>query len=284
MTTILGIDVSSADLARMASLLAPTEQPFWGSRELLAETGARITTSALTRDAAATYAMYGEAAREPHVVLDEEHFDALPKSLCSRLVRAQVLSGRDAVPTVRRWEPLLGERVRLQADRHRFVWWPSLLEGRAGDILPGVIEADNGRASRHREVTSEQWQRAGWSLPEARALAGTFAEASGPNCFATVMAAAGVPGVRDEWVQRETFEDFLAERTRRGGKDADPGTVLLWRSADGQVQHAAMTLGGGWALNKRGQGWQSPRVVLTAAEVVQQSRRAGWRLTRRRLR
>lgn len=47
---------------------------------------------------------------------------------------------------------------------------------------------------------------------------------------------------------REPFEAFLQERTRPGGDDYQPGTLLLWRSANGQAQHAAVTLGDGWAF------------------------------------
>lgn len=53
---------------------------------------------------------------------------------------------------------------------------------------------------------------------------------------------------------------------------------------DGVGRHAAETPGGGWALNQRGQGWKSQRVVLVVTGVVSQSRQPGPRLTRHRLR
>lgn len=92
---------------------------------------------------------------------------------------------------------------------------------------------------------------------------------SGTAGAGTVMAAAGVPGAAGTWMQREPFEEWLAALTKRGGRDDVPGTVLVWRATqNGQLQHAAVALGEGWALNKRSQSWQSPRTVLSVAEVI----------------
>lgn len=126
------------------------------------------------------------------------------------------------------------------------------------------------------------WRSAEAALPEVARLAGTFPDASGPNCFGSVMAAAGVAGAEAEWMMRQPFEEWLARSTAAGGRDENPGTVLVWRSAEG-AEHAAVTLGGGWAFHKPSQGWMSPRVVLTAADVVRSSRAQGLRLSRRRL-
>ncbi|WP_221632412.1 hypothetical protein [Oryzihumus leptocrescens] len=95
------------------------------------------------------------------------------------------------------------------------------------------------------------------------------------------MAASGVSDAATQWMQREPFEEWLAARTRPGGRDDRPGTVLVWRSAEGLVQHAAVTLGDGWALHKPSQGWMSPVKVLTVAEVLLSARCPGRRLTRR---
>jgi hypothetical protein len=64
-----------------------------------------------------------------------------------------------------------------------------------------VVSEDLG-PSRHGEVKS--WPTE--ILPRARELAGTFPGGSGPNCFGTVMAAAGVEGAADEWMQRQPFD------------------------------------------------------------------------------
>lgn len=103
-----------------------------------------------------------------------------------------------------------------------------------------------GRPPCERDNVPEAvWRSAAPLLPRARDLAGTFPHGGGPNCFGTVMGAAGVAGAEREWTQREPFGAFLAERARPGGQDEQPGTVLVWRDAAGAVQHAAVTLGGG---------------------------------------
>ena len=139
------------------------------------------------------------------------------------------------------------------------------------------------RASRHAEVAESTWRRALTVLPAARPLAGTFPDRSGPNCFGTVMAAAGVVGADTTWMQREPFEDWLDAATRPGGDDHAAGTVLVWRDERRQVQHAAVTLGDGWALHKPSQRWMSPTKVLTGREVILSSRRAGCHLARHRI-
>jgi hypothetical protein len=163
------------------------------------------------------------------------------------------------------------------------VWWPSLLEGREREVLVPFVE-EGRRRSRHGEVSAGVWQEASRVLPGARELAGTFPLGSGPNCFGTVMGAAGVPGAAEQWMQREPFEEWLAAETRPGGRDEQPGTVLVWRSSSGLVQHAAVTVGDGWALHKPSQGWMSPTKVLTVGELLLSARARDRRLTRRSLR
>ncbi|MFB9992957.1 hypothetical protein ACFFLM_13360 [Deinococcus oregonensis] len=132
-------------------------------------------------------------------------------------------------------------------------------------------------------MSPTEWQAAEKLLPRARTLAGTFAHGSGPNCFGTVMAAAGVLGAELEWMQREPFEEFLANHTHAGGKDDHPGTLLVWRSKGRQLEHAAVTLGGGWALHKPSQTWMTPRAVLPAPALIRAYRTPGHRLERRTL-
>lgn len=131
--------------------------------------------------------------------------------------------------------------------------------------------------SRHREVTSVIWDTAGRLLPRAADLAGGFPASSGPNCFANVLGAAGA-GAASQWTQREPFEEWLAERTRavRGTqRDQQPGVVLVWRNHDGLAEHATVTIGAGYTLNKPSQGWFSPYLVWTVSETIAASRYRG---------
>jgi cell wall-associated NlpC family hydrolase len=97
------------------------------------------------------------------------------------------------------------------------------------------------------------------------------------------MGAAGVSGAAGTWMQREPFEEWLAAMTRPGGRDQQAGTVLVWRDAAGAVQHAAVTLGGDWALHKPSQGWMSPTKVLAVRDAILSARAAGHHLQRRTL-
>jgi hypothetical protein len=279
---VLNVRVPEELLRQWARWLAPERQPFFLTDDEAADLGMTAGEPVTDPELTDTYEMY-DAAGLVVSWLAESEFLALPRRTRSGLVRAQLGHGRAAVPTVRRWLPVIGPRVRDQADGHRFVWWPSLLAGQAAAVLPAWA-AEELLPGQQAAVADATWAGASSLLPCARELAGTFAAGSGPNCFGTVMAAAGVPGASTTWMQREPFESWLTSATRPGGRDDVPGTVLVWRSvADGLLQHAAVTLGDGWALHKQSQCWYSPRLVLRTADVIAGSRTAGWRLSRRRI-
>lgn len=213
--------------------------------------------------------------------LSERAFADLDRRVRVELVRQQIEHGRGAVPAVRRWTDLIDqEDLRAQADGHRFVWWPSLLRANTATILERVV-AEGREHSRNSEVKEDSWERCLSVLPLARRLAGTLPGGSGPNCFSTVMAACGQP-VADEWILQKTFERWLAESTSSGGDDHRPGTILVWRDRDGSAQHAAVTIGDGWALEKPSQEWHSARVVLEVRDLIKANRTRGQRLERHR--
>jgi cell wall-associated NlpC family hydrolase len=97
------------------------------------------------------------------------------------------------------------------------------------------------------------------------------------------MAAAGVAGAEHDWVQRPHFQEWLDSNCVPGGADAEPGTVLVWRDADGTPTHAAVTVGDGWALEKAAQTWWTPRVIGTVGGVIRASRAPHQRLERHRI-
>jgi cell wall-associated NlpC family hydrolase len=100
------------------------------------------------------------------------------------------------------------------------------------------------------------------------------------------MAAAGVAGAADEWLEREPFVEWLAgAATAKRTRDPNTaGVVLVWRDADGVADHAAVTLGSGWALHKPSQGWMSPTLVLPVAALIRSVRLRGLRLHRAAIR
>jgi len=246
---VLGIDVGASLLARWRDWLMPAEQPYLMSREAALGAGLADDRERLSFELADSFMLY----------------DVGDSAVCwlSR-------SGSRRLPAeVRRDQPA----------RHR---WPS----RHGDQdVTRIVRfvAEGRRRSRHADVAATAWHRVRDILPAARDLAGTFPKGSGPNCFGTVMGAAGVAGAAETWMQREPFEDWLATATSPGGRDDVAGTVLVWRDGESSVQHAAVTLGDGWALHKPSQGWMSPVKVLTVRDVIFSARARGHHLQRRSL-
>jgi hypothetical protein len=289
---VLGIDVDDSMIARWASWVAPAVQPFVVER---AADWPTVDAGPASTEVSDTYGLWYVDDALERIWLDEPTFAELSRADRTRLVHDQVRHRRGAVPTVRGWSDLVDPAVvRAQADGHRFVWWPSLLAPRPTAILERVVaRSPSGRApalapSRHREVPAATWKASAQRVPGARAVAGTFASGSGPNCFGTVLGAAGVLGALDERVVREPFEDWLATACRPIGRDRSddgaPGTVLLWRNRDGLAEHAAITLGGGWAFQKGSDEWWTPRVAAPLAGMMKGNRVAGWRLERHRIR
>lgn len=244
---ILGIPVSPALLSTWRGWLMPKgQQPFVVPDHVAHDRGLVAEPQRLTMEFQDSFCIYGDDVGRTYW-----------------LTRAQ---SRALPPAVRADQPA----------PHR---WPSL--NFDGDVARVVRFVSKGRrCSRHAEVPASAWRAAGGLLPEARQLAGRFPNGSGPNCFGTVMAAAGVEGAAQTWMQREPFEEWLDDRTVPGGLDERSGTVMVWRSDDGAVQHAAVTIGDGYALSKPSQGWMSPTKVLTALEAKQSARHAGLHLYR----
>ena len=249
-TTVLGIEVRSELMAQWRDWLMPPEQPFLLPGDTARAAGFADGRERVSLEVADSFLLY-----------DIDDF-----TVCW-LTRAQA---RRLPAEVRRGQPA----------RHR---WPS--PDRARDVARVIQFVEEGRRrSRHGDVAEATWQGASGILPAARDLAGTFPPGSGPNCFGTVMGAAGVPDAAGIWMQRKPFEHWLAQASRPGGRDEEAGTVLVWRDADRLVAHAAVTIGHGWALHKPSQGWMSPAKVLTVREAMYSARARGQHVERRTLR
>lgn len=260
--------------------LAPKVQPFFVSS---ARDWPSLSGGAITPELDATYQLWRIPKNVKPVWMNEAMFMALPRERRIELVRQQLAHFRGAVPTARAWSDLLdANELRAQADGHRFVWWPSLVDDRVMERVASRSPTGRERAlpeSRHAEVRT--WPR---RVSAARPLAGTFASAGGANCFATVMAATGMAGAADQAMLIEPFEQWLATACRPGGNDLADGTVLVWRDTRTQASaHAAITLGDGWAFEKPSGDWWTKRVVLRVEDLKRGNRVRGWRLERHRL-
>lgn len=214
-----------------------------------------LGASASTREAPSqpssrTYRLWWGVERGSAVMwISEAQFVGLPRRTRAALVREQVKRRRGAVPTARAW-----------------------------------VDALDGRLpSRHREVDDDVWRLSAEVLPNARGLAGTFPSGSTTNCFGSVMCAAGADGAA-AYDDVRPFEAWLASVCVRGGDETQPGVVLLWRSHDGAPVHAAVTIGGGWGLEKPSKDWHSPFAVARVTDIKRMSRHPGERLERHTLR
>jgi hypothetical protein len=224
-----------------------------------------------------TFQLYGSLP--PVSLLCEEEFLELRRPVRAALVRLQRREGRDLVPSVRSAPQSLRRLAGEQADGHRFVYWRSMVGPDDDQLIIAYLE-DGRRPSRHDQVPTPIWRDAAEVLPGARALAGRFPTRSGPNCFGTIIGAAGRLEAADRRVEQPEFEAWLDENTVPGGGDLEPGTVWVWRAPDGLAVHAAVTIGSGYLLHKPSQGWMSPWKILTAAECKASSRDSGRRLHR----
>lgn len=256
----LGIDVGPELLEKWRRWYAPERQPFLvdglSDSDLAALPEHEVRPSAEVRD---TFFLY----RGNRAWLVEDEFLALAPALRRRL---RALRRRSMLP-----KPVPR--------------WPSELAAGGDEPLIRWVETAC-RPSRHVEVSERTWRRCVRKLPFARQLAGTFSvQGSGANCFGTVLAAAGDRTAEDRWVQVEEFTTWLRSETspvQGSAHDEEPGTVLVWRE-NGEIAHAAVTLGDGWALVKPSQSWSSPRLLVPARQVVMGWRYPGTRLVRHRL-
>lgn len=274
---ILNIPVTAAQLASWRARLAPAAQPFFltaPEADALALPTLPRTSLTVTPEDRDTLTLWRVDPQADRVVtLTTAEFAALPGRTRQALLRAQVRHGRGNVPLGRHHQDL-----NPAVPAGRFLWHPDHL---TPAVLARVISQGSAPCQREH-VPASVWAEAVTALPRVKALAGTFPAGPG-NCFGAVMGAAGLTGAEDEWMQRAPFEAFLHARTRPGGTDEQPGTLLVWRNRAGQAEHAAVTLGGGWAFHKPAQTWWTPRVVLPTAALIRNCRTPGQRLERRTL-
>lgn len=241
---VLGIEVGEELIDRWVDWFAPERQPFLVPSDLAESLIGGEPGSGLSDEVRDTFEIYGSGS-DRVVLLDRAAARRLPHE--------------------------------VRAVQHVAHHWPGERDLRSAAIR--FVERGR-RPSRHHEVDESAWSAVAGLLPAARRLAGTFPSASGPNCFGTIMGAAGVEGAEFEWMQQEPFEVWLASHADSGGADGGAGIVLVWRDADGTAQHAAITLGDGWAMHKPSQGWMSPTKVLTTRDVKRSARAPGLRLHR----
>ena len=257
-TEVLGIPVSARDLSRWREWFAPVVQPF--------------RLDLLSPDVQS-------ALPDRSVDPTDEWLDTffMYAGTWTWMNEAESLALR---PSHRR--ALLA--VRRKTLRPKLMpMWPSELARTGDGLMLDRIASGLVRPSRHGAVPARVWDQALPLLPRARPLAGTFAASgSGPNCFGTVTAAFGEPGVAERQIDPQQFQVWPEQHTRPvhgTASDGDPGTVFVW-TENGELAHATVTLGSGWMLTKPSQSRSSARLVYTVREAVNSWRFPGTRLHR----
>lgn len=242
-------------------------------------------------DAYRTYSVARQATRT--ICVTPQEFRTVPLSLRSSLMQLQAHLGRGQIYTlefaaralesfpdalgvleVDAFETDGGPHFALRYD----AWWAipeparhAWLEHFVSEGRPTCLSADlsstelSSITASHALIVSE--------------LIGSFAATSGPNCFATTLAAATndlarARSISGEWVLEETFLSGLTERGYRPRaplEDAPPdsGDVLVWFDADHRARHTCYALRPKMVLNKDGQAWYNPRQLLFLEMVVQ---------------
>lgn len=150
-------------------------------------------------------------------------------------------------------------------ERHR--WLHHFVSGERNSCLSGTL-------------TPEQWERIERVHgPQIRLLAGTFSPVSGPNCFATTLAAAtrspsAALSIAGHWLHPGPLLRGLADRGYElagmpsAAASLPEGAVILFVDSEKRPQHSAYYLGEGLVLNKDAQAWFVPRQIRPVDELL----------------
>lgn len=279
--TVVGCVVPEAQRRAFEQHLSPDVQPFFVSEDLVGALPARLRWTRAEFRAMTwplsfvdAFTLYRVSADLPWVtLLSARGFAALDAAVRTRLVQCQRNAGRGGVFDVTAWSSALSPNdvaaLRATPDGLALLWpsvWRDLSRAGRTVILRSVLEEDR-LTHRGRELSASHWAEIDARLPGVRALAGTFATESGANCLSTVVAAFGEFDAANVWLHPEPFERWLHDDARRAHDTDALGTVLVWRDATGRVQHAAVSLGHGWAFQKDAQGWFAPRQIVRLADL-----------------
>lgn len=274
MKEVLNIPVTSALIRAWEGHFAPAVQPFYLSedwvprlpelalwrREELQPThlplSVRDTLNLHDVDPAATWV----------ALLDEDTFGDLPFDTRCQLLEAQLAFRRGGV------------QVRKETGE-LYAWWPGVWHALTPEArwkrLKAFLETDR-LACLRTELPSDRRAALRARFPAMEPLLGTYAAESGANCFTSVMAACGVPGVTDIWMHAPPFLRWLERAAVLSGTLDAEGTVLVWRDAAGVTQHAALALGEGWLFHKEAQAWFAPRQVVRLQDALERWQHEGW--------
>lgn len=240
------------------------------------------------RDSYQTYAVRQDA--EWVAFLPAAQFQTLPLETQQALLVAQGQLGRGQVYEWEQLAPLLHDDLRQRwASHRRFVTDAGALlalDAVSWRELPAAVRElwlAQFVSRQQAPYPTLHWEDIRWRRPPPRAatlrwLANRFPIGSGPNCFATALAAVTTDLVAARvtsalWLHPEPFLRGLAAHGFRTS-DRDPSdislsdAVLVWRDAAGHAQHACYVIGQGVALNKNAQVWYAPRHLARVGDIL----------------
>jgi hypothetical protein len=291
---VLGCKVTGADIAQWTRYFVCDPAPYAiPSNTILPATVKVMSRAAFVesdfelsyRDSYATYAMTLQAQTIAFLTADD--FDQLEAETQQRLLAAQMESKRGHIYL---WDEvaeyvqscLALARTRCFS-RHGRVYlvpdmrlWQAIPDDvRIRWIIDWIsLDAPHCRSS---TLSEHDWLRL--NQPNVRKLAGTFASKSGPNCFATTVAAISrsdgdVTQIADQWLHQPEFLAALYQHGYQVNLSASVSdlalydAVLVWFDHDHRAQHTCYLVGEGLAINKNSQAWFSPRQLLLIKEIV----------------
>jgi hypothetical protein len=242
------------------------------------------------KDAYQTYSVSGDATRVMLFTSEEFHLLSLPAR--ARLMRLQVELRRGQVYPMSFVSGVLtdfpsalgflesdifdsdaGRYLALRSDawwrlsaRVRHAWLDHFVSQDRAVCLSGRLSSKllQGITGKHPSIVAE--------------LVGSFASRSGPNCFATTLAAVTgslniARSIAGLWLPAESFLRGLSEREfhPRGPLSSarlEPSDVLVWFDQHHRAQHACYALTSEAVLNKDAQAWFAPRQLLPLETVL----------------
>jgi hypothetical protein len=260
-------------------------QKHFSSSILLTRSEFQSTFRSLSfHDSYATYAVTLEALWV--TLLSSEEFGALPKELHLELRQLQAKLGRGQIYSFDDYKALLQPSELELTHSHTFdyqgllrlelsypLWHSFSFETQKHWLATFVSEDRNDCLS--GQLSKRQWRQINKRLPAIQHLLG-FSDKSGPNCFATVLAALldidVAKHISSLWLQSETF---LREIKKRGYQKSHfrvtehlpESSILIWHN-NTHVQHTCLYLGDGLVFNKDAQSWFAPRQILRLENVL----------------
>ncbi len=214
------------------------------------------------------YAPWSVPARAQHVaLLEPDDISMLNPSTRMALNRAQIEFNRGSVYPLKMARDFAIPTEFLERDTIddqfllRFDAWHALPEAAQFDWLQCYVNSDG--------LTS---------LESRHPLIG-FSANSGPNCFATTLAAiepnqTEALKVAQTWLHQPKFLQKLENLNYNApqpydGSPLPPRAVLLFKDSNGLIVHAAAHLENNLMLNKDAQSWHRPRQVLKLEDLLE---------------